>query len=133
MTQKTVNPLTAANTARLQTLLNKQVRTSDLGVVTYAEMVTVRLAAGARLEVAQVTDDATRSRLQREYDFMNRGFNVPWGNDRHPVTIKAQALKDRLAAPVTCTEYRLVRGDRDGWTVLPKMVFDWGLTLGVSV
>lgn len=122
--------LTAANTARQNAMLDKLVRTSRYGVVTYREFVTRTLADGGHEGTATVANEALRSKMQREYDLLNRGFNVPWGNSSHPMTIKAQTLKNALAGTITCTEYRLYAPREEYWSVIPKMVYDFATTVG---
>lgn len=99
--------LAKANRARLDAHLSKRISTRAYGIVTLREMIHRRIAAGAKLEIFEYLDHAKRARLEREYARLNRGFNVPWGNAQHPTTIKAQALKDRLAGKITSPEYRI--------------------------
>ena len=124
--------LSAANAARLRNLLDSFIRTEVYGIVTYEEFIRRRLADGGYIAPATVTDDAARRKLQREYDQLNHGFNVPWGNDRHPTTIKAQGMKDRLAGRIETTEYRLYASNSDRWSVIPKMLHDWATSLPVT-
>lgn len=114
-----------AASAKADKFLDKQVRTSDYGVVTYRELVQNRLRDGGRVEAVEVEDEAERKKLQQQFDRMNQGFNIPWGNENHPKTIEAQALKDKLAGKITSTEYRLHRPDGDGWSVINKTTYDY--------
>lgn len=100
---------------------------SDYGVTTNREYVRLSITAGAIPEEYQVEDDATRRNLEQEYTRMNQGFNVPWGNSQHPKTIQAQALKNRLAGPITSTEYSLLRKDKGIYSIITKTMFDFAV------
>jgi hypothetical protein len=121
--------ITKAADALRNKRLNQLVRTTEFGVITWREYVERRIRAGGTVRTAEVSDYALRAKLEAEYEFMNRGFNVPWGNECHPTTIKAQALKDRLKGQITSTEYRLSGSVPDHWTVINKTVYEYGLNL----
>ena len=60
---------------------------------------------------------------------MNRGFNVPWGNERHPKTIQAQALKDRLAGQICSIQYQLYGRDPDACNIINKTIYEYASSL----
>ena len=114
--------ITNAAQALREKRLAKLVRTSEYGIIAWRDYVKRQLAAGGRVEAAEYSDYALRAKLEAEYEFMNRGFNVPWGNDRHPKTIQAQALKDRLAGRICSIQYQLYGSDPDSCNIINKTV-----------
>jgi len=117
--------LSAAMKARTDKSLDKQLRTADLGIITVREMVTRRLAVGAKLESVKVTDYTKLRAAEQEYEEMRTSSNwVPTGNSHHPRTIRFNELKLLIANPPSTVEYRLISED-GSWSVLPKLVFDF--------
>lgn len=121
-----------AQHARKLKVLAQLVRTTAYGICTREERIIRSLADGCTVEAVDVADEAARTRLEDEYALLNRGFNVPWGNDRHPTTIRAQAMKDQLAGLITKREYRLHRPDREYFTDLTKTEYDFALAQGAQ-
>ena len=119
--------ISTAQQAKADKYLDSLVRTSRYGIVSWREYVDKTLADGGKVESAQVDDDATRVKAQAQYDLMNRGFNVPWGNASHPKTVAAQRIKTQLAGRITKTEYRLVFSGDDRWTVITKTAYDYAV------
>lgn len=126
-----MTPIAMAQAAKREKHLDKQVRTDDYGIVTWREYVTRRIKDGGFVAVGEYYDHALRSKLEAEYESLNRGFNVPWGNAKHPTTIKAQALKDRLAGHIYSAEYRL-HSSIERYSVISKTAYDFGASIGGS-
>jgi hypothetical protein len=97
--------------ARINALLNKSI-ISVYGTTTIREWIEQSIDDGSTPIAIQVYDDKLRAKLQKEYYKFTEGFNVPFGNENHPKTIKAQAMRDRLNGDILTLEYRLVRPDK---------------------
>ena len=111
--------------AKRNNTLNRLINTSAYGLLSRRERIERTLADGGSVECVEVTDEATRTRLEREYEAMNRGFNVPWGNECHPKTIAAQALRNKLAGRITKLEYRLHRPNGEYFNELSKTEYEY--------
>lgn len=96
---------------RITAILNKSIQ-SSYGVTTIRDWIERSIDDGSTPVAIRVYDEITRNKLQKEYYKFTEGFNVPWGNEKHPKTIKAQAMKDRLNGDILKLEYRLVRPDK---------------------
>jgi hypothetical protein len=122
--------MSAAQDALKRKRLGGLVRTTKYGVIGWGDYVKRQLEAGGSVELVEYRDHALRKKLEAEYERMNRGFNIPWGNASHPKTIVAQALKDRLAGEITSPQYRLIDPDDPGaYTVINKTLYDYGMEL----
>lgn len=117
-----------AQAARRDTHLARLVNTSRYGILTWEEFTRRAVSDGAKPEIVEFDDYKLHTKLEHEYECMNRGFNVPWGNACHPTTIKAQALKDRLKGRITSPEFMLRHSDGTG-TVVSKTVYDFACSL----
>lgn len=121
--------ITKAAQALREKRLTTLVRTSEYGIIAWSDYVKHQIAAGGRVEAAEYSDYALRAKLEAEYELMNRGFHVPWGNDRHPKTIQAQALKDRLAGQIYSIQYRLYGSDPDTFSIINKTIYEYASSL----
>jgi hypothetical protein len=130
-----MSSLLAARQAKSDKHLSTLIRTTDYGVTTRRERIDRAMAAGGRLEVTRVFDEAREKVILREMESMRRGNNgwgVPSGNACHPVTIKFNTLKQELADRPTCDQYELHPNHADGDTwfnVLTKTEYDYALSL----
>jgi hypothetical protein len=115
-----------ARTAKNEKFLSTLIRTSAYGICTRSQRLDQALADGAKLEAAEVRDEARERAIERELkSMMGSGFGVPTGNVCHPITIKYNKLKAELANGPKMIEYRLHRPDGDYWNVITKTEFEY--------
>ena len=76
--KKTINEHRAAST------LNKKMRYPE-GVMTRREWLNMWRVKGATVEEKQVRNYAAEEKLKASID--SRKWSIPWGNDRHPLTM----------------------------------------------
>lgn len=120
-------PIERAREARASNLLDKKINTQEHGAITWRDYIHKTLESGGRVEMVMAEDPSLRRKLQSKFDTMDRGFNIPWGNDKHPKTIEAMDLKNRLAGKVESPEYRLYSGGENGsWTIIDKTKYEYG-------
>ena len=86
----------------------QQARTEKL-VAKAKPSIDADMGKGWKPEVKQLNDNATRNKLQQEYETL---LNVaPFGNKNHPQTIRMNELKAQLGGDIKKTVYRLVSPD----------------------
>ena len=96
--KKTINEHRAAST------LNKKMRYPE-GVMTRREWLNMWRIKGATIEENQVRNYAAEEKLKASID--SRKWSIPWGNDRHPITMAWNEDKAKLAAGIYKTVYYL--------------------------
>lgn len=114
--------LGAAQKAKVEKYLEKQIRSSVYGVVSMREWLTRMRDDGGKPSQETVRDYAKEERELAAWKANQ--WNIPWGNSAHPQTVAHNAKKAEIDAGYFKTLYRMNLPDGTSY-VLTKTDFDF--------
>lgn len=119
-----VADITKAQDGKKNKILDAVRMYGERGVMTRRAFIDLAVAENLDVKVEMIRDVAAMEKLDERIKFLAK--TVPWGNERHPETIRWQAMKQELKDGVYKPEYQVWEANQS-YTIITKTEYDYAL------